>query len=298
MSAMHRALQVNVKEDLLPLSALLHQRGVAHRIYEERGHQVVMVVEAEHAPQVQALYKSWRAGELSIQLSRRKAVAMQSRRGEAQWREVPVTLFLLAMGVLGFLLVYFGPLNPLASYFTFTPFSVTADEDLVQSMQGQYWRFITPAFLHFGWLHIVFNSLWLWDLGTKVEKVMGHFNMIMLFLVIALVANVTQYLFGGVGIFGGMSGVVYGLLGFSWVAPLVQPRWLIQPTSTLMLFMVGWLVLCLFGVIEMVGMGAIANAAHIGGLLCGAALGLLFGLVSRLEGGASGRGNSDNTENS
>jgi len=48
-------------------------------------------------------------------------------------------------------------------------------------------------------------------------------------------------------LFGGMSGVVYGLLGFSWVGPLVQPRWLIQPSSTLMLIMVGWLVLCLVG---------------------------------------------------
>ena len=50
-----------------------------------------------------------------------------------------------------------------------------------------------------------------------------------------------------------------------------------------MLFMVGWLFVCLFGVVEVLGFGAIANAAHLGGLLCGAALGCLMGGLSRLQ---------------
>ena len=81
-----------------------------------------------------------------------------------------------------------------------------------------------------------------------------------------------------------MSGVVYGLLGFSWVAPLLQPHWRIQPAPTLMLFMVGWLVVCMVGLVQVLGFGAIANAAHLGGLLCGAVLGAAFGLLSRLAG--------------
>jgi GlpG protein len=81
-----------------------------------------------------------------------------------------------------------------------------------------------------------------------------------------------------------MSGVVYGLLGFSWVAPLLQPRWRIQPAPALMFFMVGWLVVCMVGLVQVLGFGAIANAAHLGGLLCGAALGAAFGLLSRLAG--------------
>jgi GlpG protein len=74
--------------------------------------------------------------------------------------------------------------------------------------------------------------------------------------------------------------VVYGLLGFSWVAPLFQPAWRIQPAPALMLFMVGWLVVCMVGLVEVLGFGAIANAAHLGGLICGAVLGALFGMVS------------------
>ena len=157
------------------------------------------------------------------------------------------------------------------------------NQGLFQAIDGQYWRLITPAFLHFGWLHIVFNCLWLWDLGRRVEQVMGHLNMFMLFLVIAVVSNASQFEFGGGGLFGGMSGVVYGLLGFSWVAPQLQPAWPIQPPKAIMIFMVGWLVVCMSGMVEVLGFGAIANAAHLGGLLCGAVVGAVFAGFSRLD---------------
>ena len=103
-----------------------------------------------------------------------------------------------------------------------------------------------------------------------------------------MVSNVSQFAFGGAGLFGGMSGVVYGLLGFSWVAPLQQPGWRIQPSTPIMLFMVGWLVLCMAGMVEVLGFGAVANAAHAGGLLCGAVLGGVFGALSRVSGDKAG----------
>jgi len=102
--------------------------------------------------------------------------------------------------------------------------------------------------------------------------------------VIAVVSDVSQYAFGGPGLFGGMSGVVYGFLGFSWVAPILHPAWRIQPSPTLMVLMVGWLVACMAGVVEVLGFGAIANGAHLGGLLCGAVLGAVFGAAARTGG--------------
>ena len=111
-------------------------------------------------------------------------------------------------------------------------------------------------------------------------------NLLLLVLVIAMVSNISQYYATGPSLFGGMSGVVFGLLGFSWVAPLLQPTWRIQPPAAVMIFMVGWLLLCLFGIVEVLGFGAIANGAHLGGLISGALLGLVFGLASRL--GATG----------
>lgn len=286
MSELHLALQVDVSEDLLPLSALLHQRAIPHRVYEEKGRQVLKVVQPEHVAQVQSLYQSWREGEVSITLSRRAKDSQGSLLEASGLRGFPVTLVLLALSVVGFLLVYWPPLNNVAGWLTFRPFSNAPSAGLVADMQGQYWRWVTPIFLHFGWLHIVFNSLWLWELGRKVEQVMGRFNMMMLVIVIAAVSNTGQALFGGDGVFGGMSGVVYGLLGFAWVAPWLQPRWQIQPSAPIMWFMVGMLVLGLLGVVEGVGFGSIANAAHVGGLLCGLFLGAVFGLLSRLGSGA------------
>jgi len=287
MPEFHQALSVAVEEDLLPLSALLHQRGVVHRIFEERGRQVVMVDRESQVQQVQSLYTAWRAGQVRIDLSRQERPTMINVNA-LQWRAAPVTLSLILLSICGFLIVYLpGPVT-WVSYLTFTAFGMQGDQLVFPNFDGQYWRLLTPVFLHFGWLHIVFNSLWLWDLGGRVERVLGHFNMFMLFLVIAMVSNVSQFAFGGAGLFGGMSGVVYGLLGFSWVAPLLQPGWRIQPSAAIMLLMVGWLVLCMAGMVEVLGFGAIANAAHVGGLICGAVLGAVFGALSRADGDKTG----------
>ena len=218
----YTALSVPLDEDLLPLSVVLRERGVAHRIYEEAGQQVLKVARADQVELVDRAYRAWRSGELQINLQRREPAA--ARGAAATFRGVPVTLLLLLGSAAGFLLVYLNaPLEWLAAL-TFTPFTLEGGELQFQGVQGEYWRLLTPAFLHFGWLHIVFNSLWLWELGTRVERAMGSAQLLGLFTVIALVSNTAQYLFGGPGIFGGMSGVVYGLLGFSWVGARLNPR--------------------------------------------------------------------------
>lgn len=196
------------------------------------------------------------------------------------WQRAPVTLALLVLSVLGFLLVYLPLPFAWVGHFTFSPFEVRGEHIRFGEMGGQYWRLLTPAFLHFGWLHIVFNGLWLWELGHRVELTLGSRVLLGLFLLVALLSNTAQHLFSGPGIFGGMSGVVYGLLGFSWVAGRLRPAWGFEPPRPIMLLMVGWLVVCLLGIVEVLGFGAIANAAHVGGLVAGAVLGLLAALLA------------------
>ena len=281
MQDTYHALSVALEEDLLPLSGLLHQHGVMHRIFEEGGRQIVSVGRQDQAQQVQDLYQAWRAGDVRIELTRHAGqdTTIPMR---AVLLNAPVTLALILLSIGGFLMYLYTPMNWLNAL-SFSSSQVSDNQSLIQTIDGQYWRLITPAFLHFGWLHIVFNCLWLWDLGRRVEQVMGHLNMFMLFLVIAVVSNASQFEFGGGGLFGGMSGVVYGLLGFSWVAPQLQPAWPIQPPKAVMIFMVGWLVVCMSGMVEVLGFGAIANAAHLGGLLCGAVVGVVFAGFSRLD---------------
>ena len=40
-------------------------------------------------------------------------------------------------------------------------------------VKGQWWRFVTPVFIHIGLLHLVFNSYALWIVGPQVEKLYG-----------------------------------------------------------------------------------------------------------------------------
>jgi len=282
MAELYRALSVDINEDLKPLASVLAQHGVPCRIFEEGGRQVVMVERADHAEQVRRLYAAWREGRVQIEPVPQSVPA--TLRPPVQWRRAPVTLCLAVLCVIGFGLVYLHAPMSWLSVLTFQPFTLQGDDIQFYPIDGQYWRLVTPVFLHFGWLHIVFNTLWLWDLGGRVEMVLGHFNMLMLFLVIAVVSNASQFMFSGPGLFGGMSGVVYGLLGFSWVAPLLRPAWRIQPPTAVMVLMVGWLVACMAGVVEVLGFGAIANAAHLGGLICGGVLGAVFGAVGNSGG--------------
>ena len=199
------------------------------------------------------------------------------------WRQAPVTALFALISILVFLFFYLGAPQQWISYLTFMPFDIVGRQLVFSTMDGQYWRLVTPVFLHFGWLHITFNCLWLWELGGRIERVLGSWNTLGMLLVVAVVSNTGQYLYSGPALFGGMSGVVYGLLGFGWVAPILQPRWPLQPAPAIVAFMVGWLLLCMTGVMGILGAGAVANAAHVGGLVCGGLLGLVLGLMSRLQ---------------
>ena len=82
--------------------------------------------------------------------------------------------------------------------------------------------------------------------------------------------------------FGGMSGVIYGLLGYIWIRNLLAPHPLIALPKELIIFMIGWLFVCMTGILDvLLGVG-IANAAHATGLLIGMLLGLVFGAVAQI----------------
>lgn len=133
----------------------------------------------------------------------------------------------------------------------------------------QPWRFVTPVFMHFTLLHIVFNVFWWWYLGGRIEKTLGTSWLLALFLFSGITANVIQYLMNGPN-FGGMSGVVYGLLGFCWVYSFRRATPLYLPPG-LIVFMLLWLVLGYTGVLWV----NVANEAHLAGLLSGCLAGFV-----------------------
>ncbi len=134
---------------------------------------------------------------------------------------------------------------------------------LWEVQHGQIWRLITPIFVHFGLLHILFDMWWLYDLGRAVESRKGHWKLLGIVLLCGVVGNLGQYLWSGAD-FGGMSGVVYGLLGYLWIKGRLQPHEQLGVQPVIVWFMLGWLVLCMTGMI-----GPIANGAHLMGLITG-----------------------------
>lgn len=186
-------------------------------------------------------------------------------------QEVPLTLALIGLSILGFLLFYLGaPLSWMAAL-TYTNFEIINEQLLFVPTEHQYWRLLTPIFLHFGWLHITFNSLWLWELGALIERRLGSLLLAVLVLVCGMGSNIAQHMFSGPSLFGGMSGVVYALLGFCWVYNSLLPDSSLAMPRPIIAFMLVWLVFCMVAPTELLGIGSIANAAHLGGLLLGCA---------------------------
>jgi GlpG protein len=277
-------LRAQLTDDLRPLSVLLWQQGIRHRIAEEGGAQVLRLADAGDSPRAEELLRRWRDGEISLTLRPRPAPQREPAAITAALAQSPVTLVLIALGVAGFLLLYLrAPVSWIAAL-TYAPFTLSeAGRPVFLPRDGQLWRLVTPVFLHFGLLHITFNALWCWELGRRIERALGSLNLLGLFLVIAAVSNTAQQAVSGPVLFGGLSGVVYGWLGFAWTAGRLNPRWReLTPSTGIMLFMVGWLLVCLVGIVDVLGF-SVANAAHVGGLLSGAVLGMLFGIAHRLR---------------
>ena len=147
------------------------------------------------------------------------------------------------------------------------------------SGDGHFWRFITPIFLHFGLMHFVFNMFWLVVLGRKIESGAGSMQLFLLVLVIGVLSNIGQYLWSGTDQFGGMSGAIYGLLGYLYAYYKLVKKDLYFIPPELFWFMLGWLIVCASGILEILLGIRIANAAHLCGLMAGSFLGIIFGLI-------------------
>jgi len=136
---------------------------------------------------------------------------------------------------------------------------------------GEVWRLVTPILIHFptsGILiaHILFNMMWLRDLGSLFEARLGSLYFVVFVLVTGALSNVAQYWWTAHPIFGGMSGVNYALIGYCWVRGRFDPSAGVGLDRQSMIWAMVWFGLCFTGWV-----GPIANTAHTSGLLLGAA---------------------------
>ena len=140
-------------------------------------------------------------------------------------------------------------------------------------IQGQYWRFITPVFLHANLLHVGLNMLNLVVLGIFLERLVGHLRFLLIYLLTGTISIITSFYFMPQEISVGASGAIFGLVGAYSIFVLTHRRAFRHNGIPALL----WLVLVI-GVNLSIGLFIpnVDNYAHLGGLLSGCLLGWWF----------------------
>ena len=277
------ALEIDRAVDLSAFSSLLFQAGVIHRISESGNLQILFVRSEEEKTAVQAIYQRYVEGDLQLPQVDSRQIEPRSMLPNilTKLMKTPLVVVILCLNVMFFPITMgseVGEFNFWFQTFTFLEFKLVGNELYFASVEytlstHQYWRLLTPMFLHFGWLHIVFNLLWVWEIGKRIEKHSGASVLLMVVLASSLGANFMQYWLAGAGLFGGMSGVVFGLLGFALCWHFYMRASYFGLPKGIYIFMLGYLVLGFTGAIDLWGLGSLANGAHLGGLLAGLGIG-------------------------
>lgn len=278
---MYRVKQLDARVDLAGFSQWLTGQGVPHRITEENDHQVLWLENSQHAePVLEALERFLAEPELRDAVDRQhRSPVFVGGRWQPSPKHAPLVLSAIVVALIMVWVTSMGRNELAAALMMIDPrdfdWSTLAGRiDALSSTlaSGQVWRLLTPDFLHFSWTHIIFNSVMLWFLGSQIEWFDGRGRLLTLFLVTSIFSNGLQYLVSG-PLFGGLSGVVYGILGYCWLSQRKLPRFQFPPA--LVTFAVAWMVIGFTPFTEMLGLGRMANEAHLGGFVSGVALALV-----------------------
>lgn len=196
-------------------------------------------------------------------------------------RRVPITVTLLVLNIGVFLLMLLA-----GAGFWHTPNGVQLAWGAnfgPATQDGQWWRLFTALFIHFGVVHLVLNMWALWDVGRLVEQLYGRWRFVLLYVLSGLLGNlVSLVLHGNQAVSGGASGAIFSLYGALLVF-LWRERRNVERGEFRWLFGAAVLFSSL-----MLGVGffvqGIDNAAHGGGLVAGALLGLVLARSWRPQG--------------
>lgn len=280
------AMRLPEQVDLSGFIALLRRLQVPHRVAEEAGEQVLWVPAEQLAEQVRELYARYPQGDAA---ALREPPGVPGKTGPGviqQLKSSLLTAIVLALTLVVFAITAAGENFSTIHWLSFVDFRIQGDRIYFAYLgetlaSGQWWRLLTPMLIHFGWLHLAMNSLWYWELGRRIEARQGALMLLGLTLLFSLAANFAQYLYAGPSLFGGLSGVLYGLLGHCWLFQRLAPSAAYRLPSGVLVMMLVWLLICMTGIFELLQVGAIANAAHVGGLLAGCLTGLVGGALAR-----------------
>ncbi|MGJ8513166.1 rhomboid family intramembrane serine protease [Carnimonas bestiolae] len=282
--------------DLAPLRQALWQSRITHDYRASREWQVIALADPDRYQETIALIERWQAGE-PLRVERPPRAIAES----SPWRRAVQAALVTSLLIAACLVVYGVlqlPSNRVFQALSIVPLNSAGEPQATLSQtlgSGAWWRLVTPALMHFSLMHLLNNLLWVWVFGRQLELRAGRFHLLMFSIVVALISNLAQYVANG-PLFGGMSGVVFGYVGYLWLLNWLRPAWQFFVPTPLVVFMLGWLAFGFTSLPALLGLGTMANGAHVAGLCAGifAALVTHFTLrIAPLDGSGSQSRSSD-----
>jgi len=249
--------------------ALTHPRN---KLWRDAIAGYLVQAEAPPAPDAAAAVipantPGYMAGQLSLRLAEEQAAGWRALMYTG--RPGPATLTLLAVLLAVFLadsILFEGLWNqPLWTWAGNIPDAVR---------HGQWWRPITALFLHANWLHIGMNGAALWLFGSAVEKVMGRWRFLVIFLVAGSLGNLVSALGAHYDVSIGASGGAFGVIGAFAVATYHLRSPLYHAMRRQLLIFIGLMVAADLTISALEPQ--VDNMAHIGGFVAGIALAALL----------------------
>jgi len=137
---------------------------------------------------------------------------------------------------------------------------------------GEWWRLLTSAFLHYGPLHLGMNMLVLWFIGPALEDYLGHARYLLLYIVSGLAGAAGALIWSPTAFTVGASGAIWGLMG---AALLLEAR-------RIYVFGGQAMGLVVFNLIFTFLIPGVSIGGHIGGLIGGAVAALAFSSLRRI----------------
>jgi membrane associated rhomboid family serine protease len=130
---------------------------------------------------------------------------------------------------------------------------------------GEWWRLVTSGFLHFGLIHLLFNSWAIWSVGQSLERGLGRWRFVSLFLVSVLGGSAGALLLSGPGtVTAGASGGLFGLFAAGFMGS--RARQIPFGAS-------GWGPTLLMNLFITFSIPGISIGGHLGGAVAGAVCG-------------------------
>lgn len=205
------------------------------------------------------------------QMTARKTRTSFSRSGPI----VTFSLITINIGVYLLELLTGGQLNGTGSWIYEKGVLVTTAVDssgqVVGVAEGEWWRLITAAFLHYGMLHLGMNMLVLWIIGPPLEEYFGHRRYLLVYLVSGLAGSAGALIWSPNALTVGASGAIWGIMG---AAVLLEARRINVFGGQAM----GLVVLNLVFTFLIPG---ISIGGHVGGLIGGGLCALAFSSLRR-----------------